>query len=135
MCNSGILPTCLSGPQIIIFCEKMYLLLNGFDSGAQMCDVVVLHVDGTHWVLEQVQVVGQLLGEEDVHLLHHRVVLFIRHADLEIKPIFLVGTGGSPLFGTSGQPPSEPLGRLLHSTWLCRTYSILLDISCDKISN
>ena len=50
-----------------------------------MCNVVVLHVHGAHWVLEQVQVVGKLLGEEDVHLLNHRVVFFIRHPDLEIK--------------------------------------------------
>ena len=62
-----------------------YLLLNGFDSGTQMRNIVVLHVDGTHRVLEQVQVVGELLGEEDVHLLDHRVVLFIRHPDLQIR--------------------------------------------------
>ena len=50
-----------------------------------MGNVVILHVDGTHWVLEQVQMVGELLGEEDVHLLNHWVVLFIRHPDLQIK--------------------------------------------------
>ena len=64
---------------------SFYLLLNRFDSCAQMRNVVVLHVDGTHWVLEQVQVVGELLGEEDVHLLNDRVVLVIGHLYLLIK--------------------------------------------------